>query len=75
MVPVIEVLELIVHDQAVLNQSVQGPDELGGLHLHRAWGHCSLSSRGNRQYLDIVIKNSRRRETTVNLPRPMKMHV
>ena len=57
MIPVVEVLEMVVHDQAVLNQLVCDDDGFYGLDLHHAWGHWSLSSRGILQHLRIKVSD------------------
>jgi hypothetical protein len=75
MIPVVEVLEMVVHDQTVLNQLVCDGDAFYELHLHHAWEHWSLSSRGILQHLNIKISDRKEHGKNANLPRPSKTHV
>jgi hypothetical protein len=63
MVPIIEVLEMVVHDQAILNQSVRDRDKYHEIHLHRGEGLVTLSSREIRRDLEIVIRILTRQKT------------
>ena len=62
MIPVVKVLEMVVHDQAVLNQLVCDGDRLYELHLHHAWEHWSLSSRGILQHLEKLVTGKKMEE-------------